>query len=263
MNTLSASFLQSLVAHLDNENTLGVTITGSSARGENGLFSDVDIHQYVRKMPANPAEAYFLRYADGYLVSTTLITLEQELASLKDPQKAVWAIPGLRQERILLDKDGSIAGLKETAEKISWENLQLAANAFASWNLSGCSEEVHKILGGMSQGDESKTMYAAWGLTRGLAECLLVQRGILIPTENAYIDLAQDTAGAGSAWTSQFRKAACLDRYQLSEPAFIEAGVASLRLYCETVVLLRNILLTEDVAVVNRTLEIIEEAGYG
>ncbi len=262
MSTITNSFLQSLVAKQVNENTVGVTMTGSFARGEGGRYSDVDLHHYVRQMPANARDIYFLHYTDGYLVSITLITLEEEYASLRDPKKAVWAIPGLRQELILLDKDGSIATLKEAAANTSWEQLQTDADAYASWNLSGCTEEVFKILGGLAQQDESKTFYATWGLTRGLANTLLVQRGILIPSENAYIGLAQDTAGPTSDWTRQFRMAVGLDPLPLEQPAFIGCGIAGLRLYCETARLLQNILLGEDVEVVNRTMEIIREAGY-
>ena len=98
MSTLTDSFLQSLVAQLDNENTIGVTLAGSFARGEGGPYSDVDIRCYVRQMPVNDAEIYPLQYMDGYLVSIYLTTLDEEYASLRDPQKAIWAVPGLRQE---------------------------------------------------------------------------------------------------------------------------------------------------------------------
>ena len=262
MNTLTDSFLQSLVAHLDDENTVGVTMAGSYARSEGGPYSDVDIHHYVRQKSTIAAEAYSLRYTDDHLVSITLIMLEEEYASLRDPKKAVWAIPGLCQERILLDKDGSIAALKESAAKTTWAQLQTAADAYASWNLSGCAEEVHKVLAGLAQRDESKTLYAIWGLTRGLTDTLLVQRGILVQTENTYIDLVQDTAGRMSDWTCQFRLAVGLDPLQLEQPAFIGYGTAGLRLYCETARLLKNILSGEEAAVVNRTVRIIVEAGY-
>ena len=169
MSILSDSFLQFLVAQLDNENTIGVIMTGSYARGEGGPYSDVDIHCYVRQMPATAAETSYLRYIEGYLVSVSLDRLEDAYASLRNPKKAIWAIPGLRQARILLDKDGSIAALKEFAAKAAWETLQTAANAYASWNLSGCAEEIYKILAGLAQKDEFKTLYAVWGLTHGLA----------------------------------------------------------------------------------------------
>jgi predicted nucleotidyltransferase len=262
MSIITDSFLQSLVAQLDNENTVGVVLAGSYARGEGGLYSDVDIRCYVRQAPVNPAEIYIMQYLDGYLVSIYLTTLEDEYASLRDPKKAVWTIPGLRKERILLDKDGSIAALIESARRITWEQLQKAADSYASWTLSGCAEEVHKILAGLAQGNESKTLYSTWGLTRGLADLLIVQRGTFIPSENAYIDLVQETAGRTSDWTRQFRRATGLDLLPPEELPFIRYGRASLCLYRETARLMKSILLPEDAAVVNRTIKIIVEAGY-
>ena len=211
MSNLSDSFLQFLVTQLDNENTIGVTITGSYTRGEGGQYSDVDIHCYVRQMPSNEGEASYLRFIKGHLVSVSLTTLEGVYDSLRNPKKFIWVIPGLRQSRILLDKDGSIAALKEFAAKVPWEVLQASADAYASWNLSGCTEEVYKILAGLAQQDESRTLYAVWGLTHELANTLLIQRGILIQTENAYIDLVQETAGRTSEWTRYFRLAVGLD----------------------------------------------------
>ena len=262
MSIIPDSFLQSLVARLEDENTVGVSMAGSHARAQGGRYSDVDIQHYVRKIPDNPAEAYFLRFMDGYLVSVSMTTLEEEGANLRTPKKAIWAVPGLRQARILLDKEGSLAALKELAEKFTWQPLQAAADAFASWNLSGCAEEIHKIVDGLTKKDESKTLYAIWGLTRELAVTLLVQRGILIQSENDFIDLAQVTAGRTSGWTCQFRRAIGLDPSPAGELAFIGYGIAGLRLYCETASLLQEILLPEDAAVINRTLEIISEAGY-
>jgi hypothetical protein len=262
MNTLSDSFLEFLVAQLDNENTVGIAMTGSYARGEGGPFSDVDIHCYVRQMPAIAAETSYLRFMKGYLVSVSLTRLEDVYESLRNPKKAIWAIPGLRQVCILLDKDGSIAALKEFAAKAAWEALQASADAYASWNLSGCTEEIYKILSGLARRSESKTLYAIWGLTYELANTLLIQRGILIQTENAYIDLVQEAAGRTSDWTRQFRLAVGLDLLSPEKPAYIGYGVASLRLYCETARLLQNILTPKDASIVNQTMAIIVEAGY-
>jgi hypothetical protein len=262
MNTLTDSFLQVLAANLDNQNTVGVAMTGSYARGEGGQYSDVDIHQYVRQLPDNPAEISYLRFVDGILVSVSLTSLDEAYANLRNPKKAVWAIPGLRQLRILLDKDGSIALLKETAEKTGWESIQEAASAYASMNLAGSAEEIHKILAGLTQQNESKTLYAIWGLTYALANTLIIQRGLLIQTENIFIDLAQEAAGRTSEWTRQFRLSIGLDPLPPEEPAYIGYGIAGLRLYCETAGLLQKTLLPEDAIVVNRTMEIIAEAGF-
>ena len=262
MDTLPDLILRKLIAQLDNENTIGVMLSGSFARGEGGPYSDIDLWQYVREISANENEHLSLRIVDGYLVGIKLTTLEKESTGLKNPEQAIWVIPGLRQACILLDKDGSLAVLKETAVKATWEPLQPAANAYASWMLSTNSEEVQKIIDGLVQRNESKVLYATWGLTHGLANALLVQRGILIPTENAYIDFAQAAAGRSSDWTRQFRLAVGLDRHPPEELAFIGLGSASLRLYCETVGLLQKILLPDDAVVVNRTMKIIAEAGF-
>jgi hypothetical protein len=262
MNSLPETFLQSLVAWLDDENTVGLALAGSFARGDSGPCSDVDLWHYLRQMSSDLEKSNRLLFRDGYLVSVTTTMLEKDYASLQNPERAIWAIPGLRQARILLDKDGSLAALMEMAEKATWEPLQAAADGYASCQLAGYAEEVHKIMGGLAQQDESRTLYAVWGLTRGLADTLLVQRGVLIPSENAYIALAQDTAGRTSAWARQFRLAIGLAPVPAEEPAFVGYGRAGLGLYRETFTLLKHVLAPEDAAVVERTLEIMAEAGY-
>ncbi len=94
MRSLTDSFLQSLVARLDNENIIGITLTGSFARGEGGPYSDVDIRCYVRQAPASEAEIYTMEYQNGFLISIYHTSLEDEYASLRIPQKAIWAVPG-------------------------------------------------------------------------------------------------------------------------------------------------------------------------
>jgi hypothetical protein len=62
MDTLSDSFLQFLITQLDDGNTVGITWSGSYARGEDGPYCDVDIDCHVRQMPSNAAEAAYLGY---------------------------------------------------------------------------------------------------------------------------------------------------------------------------------------------------------
>jgi predicted nucleotidyltransferase len=262
MNMLSDSFLQKLVSQLDNENTMGVTLAGSFARRQGGPYSDVDLMQYVREIPANETENLRLCIIDGYLVSVKLTTLQKEYAGLQNPGQAIWVIPGLRQACILLDKDGSIATLKETAVKSTWEPLQVAANDYISWILSTSSEEIQKILSGLICQNESKTIYAVWSLTRLLADAMLIQSGTFVPSENEYIDRLQETVGRTSSWTHLYRLAIGLDQPPFTNPAFVGYGIACLGLYRNTVAILHHLLLPEDVTLVDRTLEIITEAGY-
>ena len=199
---------------------------------------------------------------NGYLVGVKLTTPEKEFAGLQNPEQAIWIVPGLRQACILLDKDGSLAVLKETAANAIWEPLHGAANAYTSWMLPTNAEAVLKILDGLAQRNESKTLYALWGLTHGPANRLLVQSGILIHTENAFIDFAQVAAGRTSDLTRQFRLATGLDPLTPEELALGGCGSAAVRLYCGTTRLMQKILLPEDAVVVSRTMDILAQAGY-
>jgi hypothetical protein len=131
-----------------------------------------------------------------------------------------------------------------------------------SWQLCGLAEEVYKILSGLGAGDESKTIYAVSGLLFDLVETLLVQRGILVPTENAYFDLAQKTAGRNSAWTRELRLAAALDPLPPGKPGYITRGVAAMNLYRITADLMTEFLRPEEASVINRSITTIAEAGF-
>ena len=262
MIALPDSFLHNLVSKLDDENTVGITMSGSMARGEGDRYSDVDIQHYVRLVPETRVEADSLRFMDGFLVSIHASLLEDEAASLRRPHRAIWVVPGLRQARILLDKDGSVARLIESARDFRWSDIQPAADAMVSWQLCGLAEEVYKILGALETHNESKTLYAVSSLLFDLVETLLVRHGVLVPTENAYFDLAQETAGRDSEWTRQLRLAAALDPLPPGSPVYVSRGVAGMNLYRLTAGLMRDILRPEEAAVIRRTLARMAEAGY-
>ncbi len=261
MPRLRHTLLQKLVARLDGENTAGILITGSFARGEGGPFSDVDLYHYVRQMPTQRADPQHLELIDGYLVSLTTTSVEKEHAELGDPCRAIWVIPALRRASILLDREGRLAELIEMAKEITWERLQAQADAFASRNLAGTAEEVYKILDGIQHKIESKTLYAVWGLTRELANALLVQRGVLIPTENVFLDCVQAAAGPNSSWTRHFRLATGLDPLPDGLPTFIRLGREALELYRASAGLLRSVILPRDLLIVEKALAVMDQVG--
>lgn len=262
MLTVPDQILRSLVAQLDNENTVGITMAGSLARGEGDRFSDVDIQHYLRVVPETKLEAYSLRFIDNFLVSIHANTVSEEAAGLSDPHRAIWVVPGLRQARILLDKDGSVALLIESAGNFRWDDIQPAADAMVSWQLCNLAEEVYKILGALETHNESKTLYAISSLLFDLVETLLVRRGVLVPTENAYFSLAQEIAGWDSEWTRQLRLAAALDPLSADRPVYATRGIAALNLYRLTAGLMTDVLRPAEAIVVQRTLAVMAEAGY-
>ena len=137
--TLPGTFIQSLVSRLNAPGIVGMAVTGSYARGQGGRFSDVDVTIYVDTMPENRYDRFTLRSWDGRLVSLKYIPVEEELAELSRPWDAIWAVPGLRQMRIVLDNFGKLAELQRLAKEFEWSKLQPAADEYAVVKLMGCA----------------------------------------------------------------------------------------------------------------------------
>jgi predicted nucleotidyltransferase len=256
--SLSDPFLRSILQRIDSPDVIGVGIVGSFARGQEGRFSDVDVDIYVRRQPENPYDRYTLRYWDDKLVSLKYTLLDEERASLTDPRRAIWAVPGLRGMRILLDKDGSLSTLQKAAQEFDWSPLQPAADEFAAEEVMGNAEEAHKILNGLARGHESTVLYATWGLVKNMLEAVAVQRGILIVSENRYFDLIQESMGRDSKWTSAFRTAWGLDS---SSSQYQTRGVAALTLYRLSAAVFDELIPEKHRDVVENTLRLIREAG--
>lgn len=256
---LQDSFLQSLVNRIDHPSVVGIAYAGSYARGHAGPYSDVDMQIYVSTMPESK---YGLRYWDGHLISLSFNTVEGERTNLLHPEHALWAVPGLRQAVILLDKDGSLANLKKSALEFEWSALQPLADEYAVEELMGFAEEVHKILNGLLREHESTVLYAAWGLLNGLGRAVAVQRGLLMETENLFFDILQDSVGRNSTWTRAFRLALGADANPAQLPPFKGRGAAALALYRETASLFKSITIEKYREVIDPMVKLIEEAGY-
>ena len=260
--TLPNSFLQSLITRIDDPNVAAITYAGSYARGQAGTHSDVDLQVYVRTMPESEYERYTLCYWDGYLVSLSTNTIEAERANLLHPEHALWAVPGLRQAVILLDKEGSLASLKQAAIEFNWFNLQPLADEYAVEQLMGYAEEVHKILNGLAREQESTVLYALLGLFKGLARAVAVQRGLLMESENRFFDVIQDSVGRNTNWTRAFRLAVGADPLPINQPSYRIRGAAALTLYLETAELFKNIITDKHRMVIEITLHKIQQAGF-
>ena len=256
---LSDAFLQTVLERIDSPDLIGVGLVGSYARGQESRYSDVDVDIYIRKSPENPYDRYTLRYWDDKLVSLKYTLLDDERSALKDPRRAIWAVPGLRGMRIVLDKDGSLTDLQKAAQEFDWPSLQPAADDYAAEQIMGNAEEVHKILNGLMREHESTVLYASWGLVKNMLEAVAVQRGIMIISENRYFDLIQDSVGRDSTWTRAFRKAWGLDASASDYPS---RGGASLELYHLSAAMFDHLIPEKHRDVIDRTLGLINEAGY-
>ncbi|HSJ90084.1 MAG TPA: nucleotidyltransferase domain-containing protein [Anaerolineales bacterium] len=257
--SLSDPFLRSVLEKIDSPHILGVGIVGSYARGQESKYSDVDFDIFVSQVPENPYDRYTLRYWDNKLISLKYALLNDERAALTDPRRAIWAVPGLRGMKIVVDKDGSLAALQQAARQFEWTLLQPAADKFAAEEIMGSAEEVHKILNGLARGHESTVLYATWGLVKNMLEAVAVQKGIMIVSENRYFDLIQDALGRDSKWTNALRTAWGLDP---ASSQYQARGVAALRLYRLSAAMFDALIPEKHRQVVNTTMQRIQEAGY-
>lgn len=260
--SLSDSFIQLLISRLDRPNVVGIAVTGSHARKRAGKYSDVDVDLYVNVLPGNRFDRYTLYYWEKRLVSVKTVLLEDETGTLSRPWEAIWAVPGLRQMQILKDKTGKLLDLQRAAAEFDWRKLQTLADEYAIEQLMGCAEEAHKILNGLAKDDESTVLYAVWGLIRGLASGVATQRGLMIESENRYFDIIQDSIGREEEWTQAFRAALGADAASSDQPPFKDRGAAALTLYRQTAALFQSIIPERHRRVIERTIKVIQKAGY-
>jgi hypothetical protein len=160
----------------------------------------------------------------------------------------------------LLDKEGALAKLKQEAGAFTWEPLRVAADEYASYDVMGYAEEVHKILSALTKRDESAVLYGTVGLLFGLTRAVAVQRGILIESENSYLRQVQESVGRDSVWTRYHRLAAGFEIGATNRSPAEVRGIAGLALYEETVRLLWHILRPAHLDVIDHTLTAIRES---
>ncbi|WP_051304047.1 nucleotidyltransferase domain-containing protein [Calidithermus chliarophilus] len=236
---------------------VGVGLLGSFARGQGQRYSDLDLNIFVPRAPEERAERYTLRRRSGRLISLKKLTLEAQRAELSRPQDAVWAVPGLRQMRVLYDPHGGLARLKAEAEAFAWEGLEHEADAFVSYEVLTGAEEVHKVLGGLERQDPSKVVYATLGLGLGAARLMAVHKRLFIESENRYFDLLYRALGRESPWSRAHKLAV-----GWKAGAFERRGIAALQLYWETFMEVQAVVREEHLEVVHPTLQAIQEGGW-
>jgi predicted nucleotidyltransferase len=249
--------LQRLTEELADENTQAIVLAGSHARGAATRYSDIDLVRYVRILPSEE-ERYKLRYEGELLFSLHADRIHDERKKLTRPETALWAVPGIKMCRILLDNEGVFAQLQAEAEAFRWDaHMQRLADDFASLQLVNYAEEAHKLMSGLLQQDDSTTLYAAYGMVLGLMRIMCTYKGLFIPTENAYFETLTKHIGIDSTWSYYLRLASGLEE---GTPRM--RGTAALGLYMKTVELLRPILRSEHAIVVDKTWAIIAASGY-
>ena len=230
-----------------------VSVVGSAARGDANEWSDIDLHAYVR-LPSQKQEPRTKVLGDR-LVMVATDMIEDGRAELRTPARAVWAVPALRDMRILLDHDRQLAALKQEAEGFDWSALRHEAERSERERLVASAEYVYKIRAAIERRDEGAALHAAGPLIGRCTRAIVTARGIFIRTENEYYRKAQEAAGP--EWATRHRHCFGLTS---DGPVAIDAfaqALAATELYAETVRVLDDILDAEAREIAGRAIALL------
>ena len=109
---------------------------------------------------------------------------------------------------------------------------------------------------GLLQKDESKVLYAAWGLFKGLSFAAAVQAGLMIKSENKIFSMMQEHFSNNSLWVQAFRRSFGMD-VEANVPTYQTRDRASLELYEQTYLLFENLINDKHREVIENTLQLI------
>jgi len=257
--SISDIFLKELIAEIDNDTIRGIILGGSHARGDATPYSDVDLACFVSDT-SRPLRKRYL-YREDHLISIGQKTLEGVKQQLTEPFQALWVVPGFRQARVLLDKDGSMSQLKQMVENFSWDSLRMQATGFAGHILISDAEFVHKLLGNFWRGNLSGIAYATQRLFDGATMAMAVYYGVFITTDNMYLQEVESAVGSDSDWTHYHRLLSGVKIIDEDTSSLVARGKLALHLYRETASLLMPTLNEQHRNVVERVLNLIEQAS--
>ena len=235
-----------------------IALMGSFARGDAGEFSDVDLVRFLEDEPKAPPEAS-THVVEGRLIVVSNVPPSAVEKTFTEPEAVTLFMSGLRTGRPLWDPDGYFAELQRRAREFVWDDaMQRKADAYASREMVGWAEEVHKGLEGLRIGDVGRLLNARFGLCWGLPTVMRVQRGIMISGDNGSYTEVMSAMGEGSEWSRLCRMTFGLE----TEAGYAEEVKACLSLYVFTARLLEKVIGPKDRDVIDHAVSrILAELG--
>jgi hypothetical protein len=201
-----------------------VVLTGSRVRGDSHPDSDIDLIVVLDAAPSGRKWPRAIERRGGYLVTSMWETPSTARAAFREPRLVGAFVPGWRDGVILHDPDGVAARLQSRARAWSWAEIDAGCNRWVAEEITGYTEEVHKLAGGMELNRTHASAVWRSVLATRLATILAVHHRILYGSENVLWDAVGQRMGA--RWRRDQAAA-------LSEGAESLAGscAAALRLY--------------------------------
>jgi hypothetical protein len=251
--------ISKLLQQFDVPGVRAVVLMGSYARGDAGPFSDIDLVRFVDQRAPQPAGTGS-HLIDGHLVVVSNVLPTNVEDWFTEPEAAVETIAGVRSAQPLVDRDAYFATLQARAHAFMWDTaMQERANRWASTQMVGWSEEVHKGLEGLRRNDIGRMLLARHGCSWGLSRVMQVQRGVLLGGDNAFYDQVAQAVGPDSEWARLRRMVFGVANDQGAPPSLHEQVVAGLRLYAVTAQLLVGALQPQDEPLIVHTVALINQ----
>ena len=248
-----------LAHQFDAPTVKALVLMGSHARGDAGPYSDIDLVRFVAEADADLAGASSHLLA-GVLVVVSNVTPSQVESWFTEPKAATDAIAGLRLARALIDRDNTFAAIQARAHTFVWdETLQGKADLWASEQMVGWIEEVHKGLEGLHRRDPGRLLNASFGLSWGLSSVVKVQRGVLVSGDNGFFNEVAAAVGVETAWSQLRAIAFGVADVHDRPPSLRERVVAGLHLYGLTAELLGPAIQPEHAPLIAETIQLINQ----
>lgn len=232
------------------------SLSGSYARGEADAYSDIDLRLYTDS-PLEGVEADRLLYRDDRLVSVSLHTFPGEARQLAHPPGAVFAVAPIRTLHPLLDRQGSLAALQQTARRFRWDDIATEADAWAVRMVYHQTEVVQKVLGSLAMSLPLRAVVTTVELVQELTLAMAIALHVLVVSDRSYLDQVYEAVGRETAWVHAHQMAAGVTTPDGSE-AYVARWYAALALYRETAALTRALMTREQRAVVDEVIALVD-----
>ncbi len=183
-----------IARNLKSEGAEAVVLMGSHVRGDFYSDSDIDIWA-IGKGPF-----YRLDRIDDNLVSISWRTVTECRKEFRNPASVGGAVPGWRSAIILHDPKGVATSLKKEAVDWDWDVLGMRREKWVAEELTGWTEEVHRLIGNLELRRPSAAAIQRSVLAIRLAPILAVHHRIMYDTENRLWDLVGEKLG--EEWSS-------------------------------------------------------------
>jgi predicted nucleotidyltransferase len=248
-----------LAQKFDGPGVEAIVLMGSYAGGTAGPFSDVDLVRFFRKGDIEFTVNDGSYLVDGFLVNVSSVNPQQIEEWFSRPEIAVNAISGIRTARPLLDRSNLFEVVQHRAQTFLWDvEMQQKANHWASQQMVGWIEEVHKGLEGLRRNDIGRMLNSRFGCSWGLSRVMGVQKGVLLSGDNSFYDQIGEAVGLHSEWVRWRRIAFGIEDQGGKAPTLHEQVVAGLQLYVATSKMLSQVFEPTDEALIEQTVMLIE-----